>query len=218
MARSGLKKVVKTVRGKKGSVRRSYWMKSDPKAGKNGKRPGFLRRHAGKILGAAALVGGAYLAHRAGATAALRGAATHGRAAYKDAAAQRSSSGPKLGVRERLSGAVAAASHGARQGVGEHYSKVRSDAAEGRGGRIGAALAGASIGGAQGARLGVAMHGRERRRAPEKARADAHFDRAGYHLARGQKSGGIMGAYHHARASLHARAGKRAAHRARTMT
>lgn len=71
MGRPGLKKVVKTVKGKKGSVKRSYWVKSNPKAvqarGGKGqeKQPGFLRRHAGKIaLGAAALAGGAYLAHK----------------------------------------------------------------------------------------------------------------------------------------------------------
>lgn len=61
MARNGLKKVVKTVKGKKRSVRRTYWVKSDPNAGK---KKGFLRRHAGKLLGAAALAGGAYLAYK----------------------------------------------------------------------------------------------------------------------------------------------------------
>jgi DNA-binding protein HU-beta len=34
MARSGLKKVVKTVKGKKGTVRRSYWVKAQGAAGK----------------------------------------------------------------------------------------------------------------------------------------------------------------------------------------
>lgn len=62
---SKLKKVVKTVRGKRGSVRRTYYVKSNPQAAKNlqsadGARPGFLRRHAGKIVGAAALAGLAY--------------------------------------------------------------------------------------------------------------------------------------------------------------
>lgn len=46
--RAGLKKVTKTVRGKHGSVRRSYWVK------------------AAKVIGgAAALAGAAYLGHRA---------------------------------------------------------------------------------------------------------------------------------------------------------
>lgn len=47
------------MRGKKGSVRRTYWVKSDPKATKQ--QPGFLRRNAGKIAGVAALAGAAYL-------------------------------------------------------------------------------------------------------------------------------------------------------------
>ena len=64
---SKLKKVVKTVRGKHGSVRRTYYVQASPK--KSGKlqnarmaeqRPGFLRRHAGKLVGAAALAGLAY--------------------------------------------------------------------------------------------------------------------------------------------------------------
>lgn len=64
--RPGLKLVKKTVRGKKGSVQRSYWVKSNPKAKGNNrtlaeKKPGFLRRHAGKIAGVAALAGAAYL-------------------------------------------------------------------------------------------------------------------------------------------------------------
>jgi len=63
--RSGLKKVTKSVRGKHGSVRRSYWVKSSPKAAAQQKQPGFLRRNAGKIaVGAVALAGAAYLAHR----------------------------------------------------------------------------------------------------------------------------------------------------------
>jgi len=86
MARAGLKKVVKTVRGKRGTVKRTYWVKTNPtvkglrSAGPE-KGPGFLRRHAGKILGAAALVGGAYIAHKHGhgIAGAFRGAsAAHG--------------------------------------------------------------------------------------------------------------------------------------------
>jgi hypothetical protein len=65
MARAGLKKVQKTVRGKRGSVKRSYWVKSNPKEskprlraqGEEPKKPGFLRRHAGKIAIGAATVG-----------------------------------------------------------------------------------------------------------------------------------------------------------------
>lgn len=63
--RAGLKRVIKTVKSKKGTARRTYWVKSDPKKGKvslrhqglHENRPGFVRRHAGKILAGAALVG-----------------------------------------------------------------------------------------------------------------------------------------------------------------
>jgi hypothetical protein len=41
MARAGLKKVVKTVKGKKGSVKRSYWVKSGSPAQKKGKKKGL---------------------------------------------------------------------------------------------------------------------------------------------------------------------------------
>ena len=70
MGRPGLKRVVKTVRGKHGSVKRTYWVKANPKEaskrqGKGAKEPGFLRRNAGKLaLGAAALAGTAYMALR----------------------------------------------------------------------------------------------------------------------------------------------------------
>lgn len=52
--RAGLKKVTKTVRGKKGMVRRSYWVR-----GKD-----LAKRHAGKIVAGAALIGGAALAYK----------------------------------------------------------------------------------------------------------------------------------------------------------
>lgn len=61
-SKAGLKKVTKTVRGKKGAVRRSYWVKAKDAAKSAG---GFLNRHKSKIaLGAAALAGTAYLAHK----------------------------------------------------------------------------------------------------------------------------------------------------------
>lgn len=71
MARSGLKKVVKTVKGKKGTVRRTYWVKAQGAAGKaKSAVGGFARRHstALKVVGGvAALAGLAYGAHRAAA-------------------------------------------------------------------------------------------------------------------------------------------------------
>lgn len=69
-SRAGLRKVVKTVKGKKGIVRRSYWVKSgqQPKPGRRAlnqnaqpQKEGFLRRHAGKLAVGAALLGAAAL-------------------------------------------------------------------------------------------------------------------------------------------------------------
>jgi len=67
--REGLKKVTKTVKGKKGTIRRSYWVKANQAARKGDpvgpKKPGFLRRNAGKIVGGIALAGAAaYGAHK----------------------------------------------------------------------------------------------------------------------------------------------------------
>lgn len=70
MNRNGLKKVQKTVKGQKGTVRRSYWVKAN-QVSKHGKptaqqkQPGFIRRNAGKIVGGLALAGAAaYGMHR----------------------------------------------------------------------------------------------------------------------------------------------------------
>lgn len=67
--RGNLKKVVKTVRGKKGGVRRTYWVKSQEAPPKQG----FLRRHAGKLLAGAAIAGLA-VANRHKLSGAARGA------------------------------------------------------------------------------------------------------------------------------------------------
>ena len=73
MARSGLKKVVKTVRGKKGSVKRSYWVRASggkkAKSANAGGIRGFAQRHSGVIkgaLGMAALAGAAYGSYKLG--------------------------------------------------------------------------------------------------------------------------------------------------------
>lgn len=57
-----LKKVVKSVRGKHGTVRRTYYVKASPDQKKGirqegAKGPGFLRRHAGKLVAGAAIAG-----------------------------------------------------------------------------------------------------------------------------------------------------------------
>ena len=93
MARSGLKKVVKTVKGKKGTVRRSYWVKAQGAAGKAKKAAGgFARRHstALKVVGGlAALAGLAYGAHRAPALMASAKMAHAGYSAAREAGGTR---------------------------------------------------------------------------------------------------------------------------------
>jgi len=56
--RAGLRKVTKSVRGKKGTVRRSYWVKSQGAANKPMTTGNFVKKHAGK-LAVASLIGGA---------------------------------------------------------------------------------------------------------------------------------------------------------------
>jgi hypothetical protein len=202
MARSGLKKVVKTVRSKKGSARRAYWVKSDPNVGK--KKPGFLRRHAGKILGAAALVGGAYLAHRAGATAAAKGAVRGTLSAYRDAKAIRSANGPKIGVGEKLSGALAAVRHGgaagAREATSSHYNQISNRHHEGKGSRIDAVLHGIRDG--RGTPSGIRGEVRNTvRQAADHRSANKHEARAARFEA-GAAQGGVRGLYSRARAKI----------------
>ncbi len=75
--RAGLRKVTKSVRGKHGSVRRSYWVKATGAVKGAAKAAGgFVARHKGKIAGAAALAGAAYLGVKHGSkiAGAVRGA------------------------------------------------------------------------------------------------------------------------------------------------
>lgn len=53
MARVGLKRVVKIVRGRKGTTRRTYWMKSQARPAKLGQRKDPINNleHAGQYLG-----------------------------------------------------------------------------------------------------------------------------------------------------------------------
>ena len=59
--RSGLKKVTKSVRGRKGMVRRSYWIKAKEGAKSIGRT---LWKHKGKIIAGAAIATGIYLHKR----------------------------------------------------------------------------------------------------------------------------------------------------------
>ena len=73
---AGLSKVTKSVKGKKGMVRRSYWVRGTDAVKSGAKKLGsFVNRHKGKIAGAAALAGAAYLGRKHGAAIRKHGAA-----------------------------------------------------------------------------------------------------------------------------------------------
>lgn len=92
MPRSGLKKVTKSVRGKHGTVKRSYWVRATEKAKvvgrgiqKGAKVTGkFLSKHKGKIAVGAALAG-TYLALRGAQYVKGTGSTTASRAQHKSA-------------------------------------------------------------------------------------------------------------------------------------
>lgn len=65
MNRSGLRRVVKSTRGRKGSVLRSYWVKTKETASRTaGHAKKFAKDHSGKIIAGAALGAGAVLAYK----------------------------------------------------------------------------------------------------------------------------------------------------------
>lgn len=65
MNRAGLKRVVKSTRGRKGSVLRSYWVKAKDTASQTaGRAKRFAKDHSGKIIAGAALGAGAVLAYK----------------------------------------------------------------------------------------------------------------------------------------------------------
>lgn len=126
MARAGLKKVIKTVKGKKGSARRAYWVKSDPNAGK--KKPGFLRRHAGKILGAAALAGLAYAAHKSGVAGAARSGVRGAREAWHKEALAQKTGAKSSSIMDRVRAAKDTGADSARTHLNTHRDSLRTQA------------------------------------------------------------------------------------------
>ena len=83
--RSGLKKVTKSVRGRKGMVRRSYWIKAKEGAKSIGRT---LWKHKGKIIAGAALGAGAVLAYKHRASFTQANATKHWNAFRKGAGAR----------------------------------------------------------------------------------------------------------------------------------
>lgn len=106
-SRAGLQKVVKSVRGKKGTVRRTYWVKTKDAVKGAGR---FLNKHKGKIAGAALLAGAAYLGHK------HRGALSKIHQAGMDKARQqyRGATHPDRVAQGRSTGKVQAAAQAAR--------------------------------------------------------------------------------------------------------
>jgi len=98
-----LKKVVKSVRGKHGTVRRAYYVK----ANQDPPKQGFLRRHAGKLVAGAAIAGLA-LANRHK----LTGAGRNALSAWKGAAP-----GTKATDRARESFRMAKLGYSANRGM-----------------------------------------------------------------------------------------------------
>jgi len=104
-SRAGLKKVTKVVRGKRGSVKRTYWVKAQQAAKGAGS---FLSRHKGKIAAGAALVGAGILAARH--RGAIKGAYHGARIANKGAGML------GLGLKNRAKAVVAGARAGSAVG------------------------------------------------------------------------------------------------------
>lgn len=151
-SRAGLKKVVKTVRGKKGTVKRTYWMKASQAAKSTG---GFLRRHGGKIAAGAALVGAGLLAarHRGAIKGAYHGAKIANAGASGVSKGMHAVTGHGLSLGQRAKAVIAGASSGAKIG-GAHDSARRAvGAAQSAADRVRSIPAGIQ-GGASGVRLG----------------------------------------------------------------
>ncbi len=107
--RAGLRKVVKTVRGKRGSVRRAYWVKAGEAAG------GFVKRHKGKIAAGAILAAGIMAAN-------FFGDRNHG--SSRRAAVGAAASGAASGARKVGSFVSGGIGHGINAAVGAGRSVV----------------------------------------------------------------------------------------------
>lgn len=124
--RAGLKKVTKSVHGKKGTVRRSYWVKAKEGAKSvGGKVAGaarsagnFLNKHKGKIAAGVGLAAAGYGAYKGHQLFKAGGALGLSRGATLKAAAS--------GLKDRAKGAAERGAH-AVVGVGAKAHKAVSD-------------------------------------------------------------------------------------------
>lgn len=122
---AGLTKVTKNVKGKKGMVRRSYWVrgKDAVKAGAK-KLGGFVSKHKGKIAGAAALAGAAYLGVKHGSK--ISGAYHGAKAGLKHTNALAGVLGTKASRKEKAFGMALGAATGAHDGAWKDSARVDS--------------------------------------------------------------------------------------------
>ena len=135
--RAGLKKVTKTVRGKHGSVRRSYWVRgTEAVKGAAKKVRAFVGRHKGKIAAGAALAGAAALAYKG--HRAYSGLSGEHKQALKDNLRNMVASGNRINSLKAVGvGAGRAVAGGARRAGAAVAGGAR---------RAGAAVAGAASG------------------------------------------------------------------------
>ena len=129
-SRAGLKKVTKTVRSKKGTARRTYWVKAQEAAKGAGR---FLNRHKGKVAAGVALVGAAALAaHNRGAIkGAYRGARIANRASGAVSHGMKAVTGKSMSLGTRFSIIRKGAIGGAKIGGAADYMRHNPGVARG---------------------------------------------------------------------------------------
>lgn len=127
MGRPGLIQKKVNVRTKKGVVRRTMWVKSQQASGfkvRKGSALGFLQKHKGKIAGAAALAGAAYLAHKHG--KGIKGAIGGARLGHAMVREYAGSMGGKASLKHRALGALGGAAQGLRNNRGDSATGTRA--------------------------------------------------------------------------------------------
>lgn len=142
---AGLTKVTKNVKGKKGMVRRSYWVRGKEAAKSGAKKiGGFLNKHKGKIAAGAALAGAAYMGVKHGSK--ISGAYHGAKAGIKHTNALAGVLGTTATRKEKAFGAVLGAATGAHDGAwkdSERMNRIRGAATAARKGASSAVRAAA---------------------------------------------------------------------------
>lgn len=122
---AGLTKVTKNVKGKKGMVRRSYWVRGSNAVKAGAKKLGaFVNKHKGKIAAGAALAGAAYLGVKHGSKiAGAIGGARRGLANTNKLAEMLHTTATR---KEKLAGIIGGAALGARKGAKADSARMES--------------------------------------------------------------------------------------------